>query len=110
MQVVKRLKLIQTYSAGTTRRLTKEQIALQLLLPGFAFNAHWIQLFPHMMRLLEQGRDISFKRGEAIFLLLLLIISYHNNATYRKRSIHVSYTHSDAAYKSCAALIKRLGV
>jgi hypothetical protein len=110
MQIVKRLKLIQTYSAGTTRRLTKEQIALQLLLPGVAFNAHWIQLFPHMMRLPEQGRDISFERGEAVFLLLLSMISYHDNTTHRKRSIHVSHTHGDAAHKSCPAPMKRLGV
>ena len=55
-------------SNGTARRLIKKKVTLELLLPGVVFNAHWIQLFPYMMRLPEQGRPISFERGEAVFL------------------------------------------
>jgi hypothetical protein len=56
------------------------------------------------MRLREQGGDISFERGEAVFLRLLLIISYHYDMTHRKRSIHISHEHGDTVHTSTSTL------
>jgi hypothetical protein len=57
-----------------------------------------------MMRLPEQGRDISFERGEAVSLLLLLMISYHYDMTHRKRFIHISHEHGDTVHTSTSTL------
>jgi hypothetical protein len=51
-----------------------------------------------MMRLLEQEENISFELGEAVFLLLLLVIYCNSAIPYRRRDIHVIYMHADIAH------------